>query len=140
MIPTGFLLRVYPGAAGFNVFRQLATKHIIDAKQDNFSKEKVEKNSKSSVFRYIITSEMPESECGTERLSREAMVLFGAGTATTARTMGFMCYYILTNPHMRERLSDELKDVMAGYPNNLPTWQELERLPYLQAMIKEGLR
>jgi cytochrome P450 len=83
---------------------------------------------------------MPESECGTERLSREAMVLFGAGTATTARTMGFMCYYILTNPHMRERLNDELKDVMAGYPNNLPTWQELERLPYLQAMIKEGLR
>ncbi|KAJ5808865.1 cytochrome P450 [Penicillium riverlandense] len=140
MIPTGFLLRVYPGAAGFNLFRQLATKHIIDAKQDNFSKEKVEKNSKSSVFRYIITSEIPESECSTERLSREAMVLFGAGTATTARTMGFMCYYILTNPHMRERLGEELKDIMAVYPHNLPTWQELERLPYLQAMIKEGLR
>nr|A0A8K1AW54.1 RecName: Full=Cytochrome P450 monooxygenase tndB; AltName: Full=Talaronoid C biosynthesis cluster protein B [Aspergillus flavipes]QVR97761.1 TndB [Aspergillus flavipes] len=140
MIPTGFLLRVYPGAAGFNVFRQLAISHIVDAKKDNFSKEKVEKNSKSSVFRYIITSEMPASECETERLSREAMVLFGAGTATTARTMGFMCYYILTNPHMRERLADELRDVMADYPHKLPSWQELERLPYLQAMIKEGLR
>ncbi|KAF9889738.1 hypothetical protein FE257_007044 [Aspergillus nanangensis] len=140
MIPTGFLLRVYPGAAGFNVFRQLAINHIIDAKADNFSKEKVETNAKSSVFRYIITSEMPKSECDTERLSREAMVLFGAGTATTARTMGFMCYYILNTPHMRERLGEELRDLMADYPRNLPGWQELEQLPYLQAMIKEGLR
>lgn len=140
MIPTGFLLRVYPGAAGFNMFRQLATKHIIDAKQDNLSKQKVEANAKSSVFRYVITSEMPKSECGTDRLSREAMVLFGAGTATTARTMGFMCYYILTNPHMRQRLGEELKDTMADYPRTLPTWQQLEQLPYLQALIKEGLR
>ncbi|CAI7646069.1 unnamed protein product [Penicillium glandicola] len=140
MIPTGFLLRVYPGAAGFNVFRQLATKHIIDAKEDNLSKQKVEANAKSSIFRYVITSEMPKSECDTERLSREAMVLFGAGTATTARTMGFMCYYILTNPHMRQRLGEELNDIMADYPHTLPTWQQLEQLPYLQALIKEGLR
>jgi cytochrome P450 len=68
------------------------------------------------------------------------MVLFGGGTTTTARTMGIMYYYILANPHMRERLGEELKGIMADYPHQLPTWQEVERLPYLQAMIKEGLR
>lgn len=68
------------------------------------------------------------------------MVLFGAGTATTARTLGFMCYFVLVNPHMKKRLQDELRAPMANYPENLPTWSELERLPYLQAMIKEGLR
>ena len=30
---------------------------------------------------------MPDSERDSERLSREAVVLLGAGTATTARTM-----------------------------------------------------
>ena len=83
---------------------------------------------------------MPDSERSIERLSREAMVLFGAGTATTARTMGFICYYVLTNPHMKEYLAKELAGPMADYPNNLPRWADLERLPYLQAVIKEGLR
>ena len=84
--------------------------------------------------------DIPESELSTERLSREAMVLFGAGTATTARTMGFISYYLLTNPHMKERLSNELAPLMADYPNNLPKWADLEKLDYLQALIKEGLR
>lgn len=83
---------------------------------------------------------MPDSERSVDRLSREAMVLFGAGTATTARTMGFICYYVLNSPHMRERLGKELKSVMADYPENLPRWADLEKLPYLQAVIKEGLR
>lgn len=100
----------------------------------------MDENATSSIFRHIVSSDMPESERSIERLSREAMVLFGAGTATTARTMGFMSYYILRNPHMRERLGNELKDIMAAYPNDLPRWSDLEKLPYLQAIIKEGLR
>ncbi|KAF9894659.1 hypothetical protein FE257_006547 [Aspergillus nanangensis] len=102
--------------------------------------EKVQRNSRSSIFRYIINSDMPESERETERLSKEAMILFGGGTTTTARTLSIMCYYIIANPHMRARLGEELKGPMANYPHQLPTWQELERLPYLQGMVKEGLR
>ena len=100
----------------------------------------MDENATSSIFRHIVSSDMPDSERSVERLSREAMVLFGAGTATTARTMGFMSYYILNNSHMRERLGNELKDIMADYPQNLPKWSDLEKLPYLQAIIKEGLR
>lgn len=29
---------------------------------------------------------------------------------------------------------------MAQYPTSMPTWQQLERLPYLHAVVKEGLR
>ena len=121
--------------------QQLASQHIKDSKRENLSPEKVDETATSSIFRHIIcSSDMPESERSVERLSREAMVLFGAGTATTARTMGFMSYYILRNPHIKERLGDELKDIMADYPENLPRWSDLEKLPYLQAIIKEGLR
>jgi cytochrome P450 len=99
--------------------------------------EKIDENAKSSIFRYIVSGDMPDSECSVERLSREAMVLLGAGTATTARTIGIISYYILSNPH---RLANELKDVMASYPAKPPRWADLEKLPYLQAVIKEGLR
>ena len=83
---------------------------------------------------------MPESELSDERLAKEAQVLMGAGTASTARTIGYICYYILAKPHIYSRLQGELKIVMAAYPQQVPSLAELEKLPYLQALIKEGLR
>lgn len=118
--------------------------HIAEEKRQNAqagsARKEHDENASNSIFRYIVTSDMPASEQSAERLCREAMVLFGAGTASTARTMGFMCYYILKNTHIRKRLGDELGPLMAHYPDNLPTWPDLEKLPYLQAVIKEGLR
>ncbi|KAI1195543.1 putative cytochrome P450 [Nemania serpens] len=140
IFPMGFLYRVYPGAAGFNEFRQMMAQHIRQSKAENAGGKNYDEGASRSIFRYIVTSDMPESEQSVERLSREAMVLFGAGTATTARTMGFMCYYILNNPAMKQRLQDELVPLMGEYTSNLPKWTDLERLPYLQALIKEGLR
>ena len=63
-----------------------------------------------------------------------------AGTATTARTMGLMCYYIVRDPVMKKRLADELAPTMTDHPAKKPRWSELEKLVYLQALIKEGLR
>lgn len=83
---------------------------------------------------------MPESERSDDRLAKEAQVLLGGGTASTARTLGFISYYILANPHIHLMLKEELKDSMATYPEQIPSWADLERLPYLQALIKEGLR
>ncbi|KAJ4424522.1 hypothetical protein N0V82_000846 [Gnomoniopsis sp. IMI 355080] len=118
----------------------MMARHIEESKRENVGAKKYDESASNSIFRYIVTSDMPASEQSTERLSREAMVLFGAGTATTARTMGFVCFYLLTNPHMKQRLSDELAPLMADYPHNLPKWSDLEKLPYLQAVITEGLR
>ena len=64
------------------------------------------------------------------------MVLLGAGTATTARTLGFISYYVLANPHIKQRLQKELGSVTA----NPPKWADLEKVVYLQAIIREGLR
>ncbi|KND86540.1 Trichodiene oxygenase [Tolypocladium ophioglossoides CBS 100239] len=97
-------------------------------------------NSKSSIFRHLISSDLPEPEKSSERFSREAMVLLWAGTATTARTMGFVSYYVLANPRIRERLREELRELTACYPNKVPRWADVEKVPYLQACIKEGLR
>ena len=83
---------------------------------------------------------MPESERSDDRLAKEAQVLLGGGTASTARTLGFVSYYILANPDIRSKLKEELRGPMATYPEHVPSWADLERLPYLQALIKEALR
>ncbi|KAI4152138.1 MAG: hypothetical protein L6R39_001889 [Caloplaca ligustica] len=75
-----------------------------------------------------------------ERLAKEAQVLLGGGTTTTARTIAYISYYILAKPDIRGKLQQELQGVMASYPQHVPSLAELERLPYLQALIKEGLR
>lgn len=83
---------------------------------------------------------MPEEERTEERLAKEAQVLLGGGTASTARTIGFASYYILSRPELRNKLEAELKEPMANWPQKVPTWAELEKLPLLQAIIKESLR
>lgn len=83
---------------------------------------------------------MPESELSVERLSKEAQVLLGAGTVSSARTLDFICFYVLANDQMKSKLQVELRAVMANYPTSFPTFNELEKLPYLTALIKEGLR
>jgi cytochrome P450 len=118
----------------------MAESHIVKAKQDKANGVVKDEKAKASLFHYIVNSDMPESELATERLSKEAQVLLGAGSASTARTIDFMVYYVISRPHIRARLQEELKDVMAGYPDKLPTTAELEKLPFLQAIIKEGYR
>lgn len=117
----------------------MAREHIMDAKR-NRGKPKQSNDTHVSLFRHIVESEMPESELSVDRLTKEAQVLLGAGTASTARTLDFICYYILANEKIKTTLQNELRGVMSEYPEKVPSWADLEKLPYLQALIKEGLR
>ena len=114
----------------------------MEAKREKLENDKkgIRARDGTSLFRYIVNSDMPESERSNERLAKEAQVLLGGGTATTARTMGFISYFILANPSIRSRLENELEEPMSRYPEVVPKWAELEKVPILQALIKEGLR
>lgn len=113
-----------------------AQKHIQRVLENDYRTD----TNRLSLFIQILNSDMPESERSVTRLSREAQTLFGAGTVSAARTMSFASYYILSQPKIRMMLENEVADVMAEWPDKVPTWAELDRLPYLQAIIKESLR
>ena len=121
----------------------MCDEHIGLAKREKAalgSKDTTTTGARLTLFRHLVNSDLPSSELTDERLSKEAQVLIGSGTITTAGTMGFICYYIMSNPAIRKRLEEELKPVMEGYPEKKPTWAQLEKVAYLQALIKEGLR
>ena len=104
------------------------------------SKDTTKTGTRLTLFRHLVNSDLPASELSDKRPSREAQVLIGAGIITTSQALSFSCYYILANPAIRKRLAEELKPVMEGYPEKKPNWAQLEKVEYLQALIKEGLR
>lgn len=95
---------------------------------------------KQSVFHEILRSDLPPSEKDSSRLKREAFALLAAGTITTASTLSLVTYFILADPEVEKRLKRELKDITADFPEKVPHWADLEKLPYLQGCIKEALR
>ncbi|OBT80300.1 hypothetical protein VF21_00724 [Pseudogymnoascus sp. 05NY08] len=65
----------------------------------------------------------------------------GAGSDTTAITLSSVLYHLLKHPATYKRLQDEIDaGIAAGAISDPITFKEAAQLPYLQAVIKEGLR
>jgi cytochrome P450 len=72
-----------------------------------------------------------------KQLRDEAMTLFMAGHETTALTLSWTWYMLSENPAAAARLQEELHGVLGG---RAPGVADLERMPYLRAVVNEVLR
>lgn len=83
--------------------------------------------------------DLPPEEKTIQRLTDEAEILIGAGSETTAQALTRIFFYLKHVPAALARLREELD---AAIPNAavIPSWGELQKLPYLTAVIREGLR
>ena len=141
LVPLEVLRWLDPRLTTFEDFKDHARQHIIDAKRELQEKpDNAAFDTRNSVFRHLLLSGLPESDLSVERLTREAQIFLGAGSITAARTLDFISYYMISREDYQTRLHEELAPLMGEYPMKLPTFVELEKLPFLQAIIKEGLR
>ncbi|CAK3813005.1 Cytochrome P450 [Lecanosticta acicola] len=62
-----------------------------------------------------------------------------AGVETTTRSGSLTSFWILKKPEVHARLKAELEAAIPD-PMDIPSFTELEKLPYLNAVIQEGLR
>ena len=87
----------------------------------------------------LLMSAMDEdgSQMTPRQLRDETMTLFLAGHETTALTLSWTWYLLSENPAAEARLHQELSGVLGG---RAPELADLERLPYLQAVVNEVLR
>ncbi|KAH8993149.1 putative P450 monooxygenase [Lactarius akahatsu] len=72
-------------------------------------------------------------------LRHEAAALLGAGSDSTSIASTTISYYVLHNPEVQRRLVNELR-VTWPVLEEVPRYEVFEKLPYLTAVIKEGLR
>jgi cytochrome P450 len=87
--------------------------------------------------RLIAAMDEDGSQMTPQQLRDETMTLFLAGHETTALTLSWTWYLLAQNPAAESRLHEELTRVLAG---RAPRPDDLDSLPYLDAVIREALR
>ncbi|KAJ6444537.1 cytochrome P450 [Purpureocillium lavendulum] len=92
-----------------------------------------------TIFGSLLESELEVHEKQPQRLGDEATAVVGAGTETTSWALGVITYHLLTKPELLRTLRAELAGVIDD-PLQLPSWTVLEKLPYMGAVVQEGLR
>ncbi|KAI0973455.1 cytochrome P450 [Xylaria arbuscula] len=94
-----------------------------------------------AVFRALLQHDgLPSHEKRFDRISHEAVTLLAAGGETTSSTLMMAVYFILADKeNILPRLLLELELIMSTGVSR-PSVAELERLPWLTAIIKEVLR
>ncbi|KAL1876934.1 hypothetical protein Daus18300_002540 [Diaporthe australafricana] len=119
----------------------LGMNQIEKIKKEVALQAKGETEESSSVFHSLLRSDMPPPELSDMRLSADAMALLAAGTATTSSVLTLIAFYIISEPRIGDRLRSDLKTAMAGIPaGQTLQWTQLEKIPYLNACIREGAR
>ena len=64
------------------------------------------------------------------------MTILTAGYETTARALSWSLYLIDANPHVREKLEQELDELDI----QVPSFEELEKLTYTKMVVQESMR
>lgn len=84
-------------------------------------------------------STLPPQERTMKRMAVEANGLVAAGFETTGGTLTHITYLILSHPNVHRKLVEVLQNAIP-HVKNMPGWLELEKIPYLYAVVKEGIR
>ena len=74
-----------------------------------------------------------------DQLSADTLVLLLAGTDTTSLILTMATYRVLRDPNILRKLQAELREAMPRKDTQLQ-YTELEKLPYLRAVVRETLR
>lgn len=103
--------------------------------------ERDEKVSRTTIFHELLCPDAAEGYAvpNVDELSSEAQNILGAASDTTGNTLTIAAYNVVRNPDIYARLSAELKEAFPN-PEGRLEFVALEKLPYLTAVIKEGLR
>ncbi|GFF32239.1 trichodiene oxygenase [Aspergillus udagawae] len=132
-IPAQVMCFVQPGKTALLEFQ----KSIFDHAAQPQSKRN---DSARTIFHRLTDPSIPPEERSLARIQDEAFIILAAGTETTARTLTIATFYMANEPRIWKKLRDELQSSVLPTLSSTATWTELEKLPYLNAVINEALR
>ncbi|KAL1943852.1 hypothetical protein VTO73DRAFT_3670 [Trametes versicolor] len=77
---------------------------------------------------------------GRAELTAEALTQLIAGSDTTSNSSCAITYYLAKYQHVQAKLQKELDDALGGEDDAVASYEQVKRLPYLDAVINEALR
>ncbi|KAK7428184.1 hypothetical protein QQZ08_005250 [Neonectria magnoliae] len=96
-----------------------------------------------TIVHAIVHSDLPPEDKTTARMWSDVATVTGAGFETTASVLRLVIYHVFNNSQILERLRAELATVAPPLPSlsdEEPELRVLEQLPYLTAILMEGMR
>ncbi|KAH8897331.1 cytochrome P450 [Thozetella sp. PMI_491] len=99
----------------------------------------VDDKAERTVLHEITASDLPDSEKKFERVVDDVATLGGAGFETPATVLRLVFFHVFSSPEILRRLRDELSTALQDVPKPVDV-KVLEKLPYLTAVLMEGLR
>ncbi|KAL4863594.1 hypothetical protein BDV12DRAFT_189594 [Aspergillus spectabilis] len=109
------------------------------------SKSSSETHKEDLLTKFMKASEDRPDFMTEKRVLTMAVSMAFAGSETTAISLAAVFYYLLKNPEYMIRVRDELDNAVkdgkiSNRPTGLVTWAESQKLPFLDACIKESFR
>lgn len=92
---------------------------------------------RNSMIHEMVHSALPSSEKTFDHIFEEVATVTSAGFETTANVLRLILFHIYANDDILRRLRKELSSLQ---PSKTAALKQLEQLPYLTSIIKEGLR
>lgn len=89
------------------------------------------------VLSLLIRAHDAEGGVTDEQLIGHIVLLFGAAHLTSAHTLTWTLFLLAQHPEVMEKLHAEFNDILQGRP---PGPDDLDRLPYLDRVLKESMR
>jgi cytochrome P450 len=93
------------------------------------------------ITRFLLLKKVSPEKVSKQDIESAAMNNFGAGSDTTSVSLCGILYFLCKHPGVLSKLRSELDGVLSRGEITEPiTYKEAQKLPYLQAVIKESLR
>ncbi|KAI1348475.1 cytochrome P450 [Xylaria sp. FL0043] len=101
---------------------------------------KLDPGAPQTVVHAILNSDLPDNEKSFARIFDEASTITGAAFETTANTLRLTLYHIYNDIEVLRQLRAELTATLRDEQSSSQVLSRLEQLPYLTAVLMEGLR
>jgi cytochrome P450 len=140
-LPVGVVARLVPIIKPILDLRISISQQVVqilsNMEKSSISAKEARGTDRATLFDDIIASNLPAEERSYDRLTQEAFALTSAGMETVKSTMVLAVFHALDQPVLNQRIKSELVEAMPD-PDVIPSWVELEKLPYLTGVINES--
>lgn len=116
---------------------------IINARREKVKKQIVQQDDVVAYVDSLVDLKLPEE--GNRKLMDQEIVglceeFLNVGTETATTSLQWIMANLVKNPHVQEKLFQEIVTVVGLAEELVVTEEELQRMPYLKAVVLETLR
>ncbi|KAF5345044.1 hypothetical protein D9758_010444 [Tetrapyrgos nigripes] len=114
-------------------------KYMTSVAEQILNERRANPTDKKDLLNTMLNSADPKTgrHLSDQAIINNLLTFLIAGHETSSGMMSFMTYYLIKNPETWRKLQNEVDEVTGGQPLQI---QDLSKLPYLQAVMRESLR